>query len=311
LLNAEIRRSPLLLSALAQSHEYIPLIRPFILPFLPLPSPKGQWVAIEARVNGELVALTLSEVYDQRWKRNAQLYSFIVKPSARQQGIGGQIFAFTQELLVKEEKIESLEFYYIQEDPSTPALEKILISKGWTPAKIFFMLCHFFDVCAFNPSWLHYPCRLPSSLLFFPWNELLPADREYIAYLVHQGRCLPYLNPLQEKIIIHTETSMGLRRKSEILGWNITERLDPSTLSYSMLYIDSALLGSGVGIQLLAQSIRRQKALAIPKAFLEINVREIDPSWKRFLTKRLFPLADKIDRVKHAFRFFGSTCHQG
>ena len=298
----EIKHSLLPIFELAQSPEYIPLIRPSILPFLRQPSPVGQWVAIEARLENELVGLTLSEVYDEHLKYTAQLYSFVVKPLYRQQGIGRKIFAFTQDWLVKQEKIASFEFVYTQEDPFTPALEKILASQGWTPAKTLLIRCDF-DVNEFNPPWLHYANRLSSSMRFFSWNELLPTDKKHIAYLASQRRFVPYLNPLEEPDLIDKPTSVGLRQKEQIVGWSITKRVNPTTIFYSMLYVDHSLLHQGYGIQLLAESIRRQKKLRIPDATLEINVREIDPSWAHFLKRRLMPLARKIEHIQHAFYF--------
>ncbi len=299
----EIRHSPLSSSELAQSPEYIPLIRPSILPFLLELSQVGPWVAVEARLKDELVGLTLSQVYDDNLKRTAQLYSFIVDPRHRQQGIGRQLFSFTQNLLVKEEKVISFEFVYTKEDPFTPAVEKILVSLGWTPARTLLVRCHF-DAYAFNPPWIHHPHHLPSSMKFFSWKDLRPEDRKHIEYLVYQRRVLPYLNPFREEALIDTETSVGLRQKKQVVGWSITHRPDPLTICYSKLYVDHSLLRTGYGIQLLVESIRRQKSLSIPNAILEVNVEEIDPSWAHFIKKRLFPLAHQIERVKHAMRLF-------
>lgn len=298
----EIKLSSLPISNVAQSPEHIPLIRPSILPFLHKPpSTVSRWIAIEAHIDNEIVGLTLSEVYDEHWKYTAQLYSFIVKPEYRRQGIGRQLFAFTQDLLIKKEKISSFEFFYTQEDPFSPAIEKILASQGWSAAKTSLIRCDF-DVTVFNPQWLHYSNRLSPSMHFFSWKDLRPTDRSYIEYLAYQRRFVPYLNPLVEEELIDLETSVGLRQNEKIVGWSITKRRDPSTICYSILYIDSAFLHQGCGIQLLVESIRRQKHLHIPNAILEINVREIDPSWARFIKKRLFPLARKIEHVKHAFR---------
>ncbi len=299
----EIRRSSLAPSELAQSSNYLPLIRPSILPFLQNSSSIGQWIAIEARLNEELVGLTLSEVYNDGWKQIAQLYSFIVHPHHRQQGIGRQLFSFTQEWLIKEENILSFEFFYTQEDPFTPAVEKILAFNGWIPAKTLLLCCHF-DFYAFNPSWIHYPYRLPPSLKFFSWKDLLPEDRQYIEYLASQGRFVPSLYPFRNEALIDMETSVGLRQGNRVMGWSITQRPNPSTICYSILYIDSDLLHTGCGIQLLVESIRRHKTLPIPNATLEINVKEIDPSWWRFIKKRLLPVARKVDRIKHAIKVF-------
>jgi GNAT superfamily N-acetyltransferase len=299
----EIKRSPLPLTELAQSPDYTPLIEPTILPFLFRPSRVGKWIPVEARLEGELVGLILVEVYDEGSKYTAQLYSFIVKPAYRQQGIGRQLFAFTQEILVREEKVVAFEFLYTEGDPFTPAIEKILAYQDWTPARTLLIRCHF-NVDAFNPAWMHHVYRLPPSMHFFPWKELLPEDKAYINYLGQQRRFLPYLNPFQEEKSIHMETSVGLRQDGRIVGWSITHRLDPETLRYSILYIDQALLHTGYGIQLLVESIRRHKKLSIPRGTLEVNVKEIDPSWWRFIKKRLMPIAQKVDRIKHAMRLF-------
>ena len=299
----EIKRTSFSLAELAQSLDYISLIRPTILPFLHNPSPVGKWIPIEARLEGELVGLILGEVYDDGWKRTAQLYSFIVKPLYRQQGIGRRLFAFTQDVLVKEERVVAFEFLYTEGDPFTPAVEKILASQGWIPTKILLIRCHF-DADAFNPSWIHRPYHLPPSMHFFPWKELLPKERSYIEYLGRQRRFVPYLNPFQEEELIKMETSVGLRQENHVVGWSITHQPDPSTIRYSILYIDNSLLHTGYGIQLLVESIRRHKSLAIPNAILEINVKEIDPSWWHFIKKRLIPIARKVDRIKHAIQLF-------
>lgn len=302
----EIKPSPLSRLEIAQSPEYLPLIKSSILPFLKKPIPVGKWIAIEARLDHELVGLALSEVYPKPFGKTAELYSIIVKQSHRRQGIGRQLFSFTQNLLVKEEKVISFECVYTQEDPFTPALEKILASNGWEPAKTSVIRCHF-DAYAFNPPWIRRSFTLPNSMQFFPWKELLLKDRRYIEHLAGQRRFLPYLNPLRKEEFIDLDTSVGLRRNGCVAGWCITKRPDPATIRYSILYIDSELLQKGYGIQLLVESIRRQKQLPIPKAIFEVNVKEIDPSWSHFIKKRLMPLACKVEHIKHPFLFFNNS----
>lgn len=298
----EIIRSPFPIAELAQSSLHIPLIRSSILPLLHSPSDK--WIAVEAHLENKLVGLTLSEIYDEGLNNiSAQLYSFIVLPSYRQQGIGRQLFSFTQKLLVEEERINSFEFLYTQEDPFTQAIEKILASQGWTPAKTSLIRCYF-DMWVFNPPWLHYPNRLSSSMKFFSWKNLLSEDRKHIQYLADQGRFPLYLNPLQQEELINIETSVGLRQKDKVVGWSVTQHFDPLTLFYSSLYIDKELLHIGYGIQLLAESIRRHKNLPIRYAYFEVNIKGIDRSWAYFIKKRLIPLAFKIEHIKHPVKLF-------
>lgn len=299
----EIKCSSLSSFEIAHSPEYIPLIHPPILSFLQQPTSIGEWITIEARLDNELVGLTLTEVYEQYWSHTAQLYSFIVKPSHRRQGIGRQLFSFTEHFLVTEKKIRSFEFIYIQEDPFAPAIEKILASQGWTSPRTMLIRCHF-DANSFNPPWIHSGYALPHTMSFFPWKELLPEDRQRIQYLAYQRRVLPYLNPLQEEKLIDMETSVGLRHNGQIIGWSITHRPNPSTVIYSKLYIDSDFSYKGYGIQLLAESIRRHKNLPIPHAIFEVNIKEIDRSWAHFIKRRLFPWASRIEHLKKPFRLF-------
>lgn len=294
---------PSLLSPLelTQSSEHLPLIRPFIIPFLKQSSPIRKWIAIEARLNNELIGLALSEVFHDFTIR-ATLYSLFVKPSYRRQGIGRQLFSFTQNFLTTEEKATSLEFIYTQEDPFSPAIEKILILQGWAPAKTGILRCHF-DVYSFNPPWFQSPPPLPHSIHFFSWKKILPKDRRHIELLADQKRILPYLNPLREEASIHGETSVGLRQNKRVKGWCITTHPDPETICYLMLYIDKELLYKGYGIQLLIESIRRQKQLPIQYAFFEVNPIDIDHPWAYFIKKRLLPLAIKVEHFRRAFHF--------
>jgi GNAT superfamily N-acetyltransferase len=299
----EIKRSSLPLSELAQSPEYIPLIDPYILTFLKQPTHVGKWVAIEARLEGKLVGLALFEVYDEGLRHTAQLYSLIVSPNHRRKGIGRQLLAFAQEVAVKEEESVSFEFVYSKEDPFAPAIDKILASLDWAPPNTLLVRCHF-DAYAFDPPWIHRQYHLPPSMTFFTWTNLTPEDKKHIEYLGYHQRFLPYLNPFKDEKLIDKETSVGLRHKKQVVGWSITHRTDPSTICYRSLYVDSSLLHTGYGIQLLVESIRRHKKLPIPNAVLEANVRQIDPSWAHFIKKRLFPLTNKIEHVKHAIRIF-------
>lgn len=294
----EIQPSALSRIDIAQSPEYIPLIEPHLIPFLLKPVSLGLWVPIEARFEGKLIGLTLTEVYHDLLRDNAQLYSFIVDPNWRRKGIGRQLFSFTQNWLVQEKKIRSFEFFYVEEDPCAIAVEKILASQGWLPARTQ-VIKLYFDVISFNPRWLHYFSPLPESMQIFSWSELLPEDREHIEYLGSQRRFVPYLNPLRDEELILKEASVGLRQNGQIVGWSITKRVDASTICYAILYVDSELLYQSYGIRLLVESIRCQKNLQIPNALFEVNLRAIDKSWGRFIKKRLMPLAYKIEHVKH------------
>lgn len=299
----EILSSPLSIAEIAQSEEYRPLVLPFIFPLLAHPSEAGKWIALEARIGEKLVGLTLSEVYDEKVRITAQLFSFVVDPLYRQKGIGKRLFAATQKFLIEEEKIAYLRFLYTQEDASSPAIEKIKNALDWPLSRTLIVRCHY-DFPAFNPRWLHHSYRLPRSMNIFSWKKISQKDRDQIKYLVKQKGLSPYLNPLENENIIDLPTSVGLYHHGKLSGWSITQKTDPSTLCYSILYVDETLLNTGYGIQLLVESIRRHKQTPTRFAIFEVNAREIDPSWINFIKKRLFPLALKIEHIKEAITIF-------
>ena len=297
----EIKRSALSLAEIVQIQEYRNLINASLLDSLKTPSEATRWVAAEARVSGELAALALSEIYPLN--RFARLDSLMIKDNFQGQGIWRQLFSFMESLLSHEEKLRGMEMTFDECSPTAPAIEKILNSLGWPPPALFLIRFHF-DAYAFNPPWIHHRFKCPADMQLFSWAHLTPHEREHIEYLGQQGRFLPYLSPLYREETVDLETSVGLRKQGALVGWSITRRPDPSTLLYASLYIDSDLLSTGLGIQLLVESIRHHKTLPIPNALFELSVKEIDPSWWHFVNKRLLPLATHIEKIKKSARLF-------
>ncbi len=293
------QRSSFALSDLLHLPDVLSFIPPILLARLRERTSDPHQIAIEAHLAGELVGLSFAEVYPLH--HLAQIDALIVKPTHRNRGIGRALFVFTEDILVQEEGACALEFLYEGRDSSTPALEKILIASGWLPGKWFLLRCHF-DLSTFNPEWLYYPPRLSTGIEIFPWERLSTEDRSTIVHLEEQGRFLPYLSPLQSEESIDIDISVGLRDQGRICGWNITQRDSPSTRRYASLYIDRRFLYTGYGIQLLAASLRLQKEKPLPCAIFEANANEIDPGWRRFIHKRLLPLATQIERIKRAYR---------
>lgn len=295
----EIKRSTLTIKQIVDSLLHSPLILPSKISHIK--QSELPWVAIEAHLEGELVGLTLTEIYDEGFFFSASLCSFVIAPFHRQKGVGRQLFAFTENHLKEKENITFLKLFYTQEDLFAPALEKILSSLHWSSPQTAVITCHF-DFTVFNPPWMHRTYHLPSSMSFFLWKNLKPNEREEINRLVKQQRVSPYLNPFLNEKYIDKETSVGLHHKQEVVGWSITQRSDPLTLTYRSLYLDQALLGTGYGIQLLIESLQKHKLSGIPNALFEIDPNAIEPTWAYFIKKRLYPLTDRIEHIKQALR---------
>jgi GNAT superfamily N-acetyltransferase len=273
------------------------LIPSALIPLIQKPGPT-RWIAFEAHSDGELAALSVAEIYPLN--KIAKIHSVIIKENFTGKGIWKELFSFTQNHLLHEEKMRAIEWSHDQASPTAKAIETILASLGWPSPQLYLIRLHF-ESESFNPRWLLHPFSLPPDIHYFSWNKLTENDRETILYLEQQGRCLPYLSPLKNEEKIHLETSIGLRKNDRLIGWCITHLFDPSTLLYYSLFVDKDYLQTGFGIQLLVESIRRQQQLPLPSGIFEINLREIDPSWWRFVEKRLLPLATRVERIKRTF----------
>lgn len=293
----QIRQSPLPLDQLIHSIPYSSLLTPSLLSIIQKPGPT-RWIVCEAHCEGELAALSVSEIYPLN--KIAKIHSLTIKENLTGKGIWKELFFFTQNLLLNEEKMRALEWSHEEASPTAKAIETILASLGWPPPQLYLIRLHF-EKESFNPPWLHHPFGLPSDMHYFSWNDLREKDRETIEYLEQQGRCLPYLSPLNNPEKIHLETSIGLRKNDRLIGWSITHLIDSSTVLYYSLFVDKDYLQTGYGIQLLIESIKRQLQLPLPKGLFEINLKEIDPTWWRFIEKRLHPLATHVEKIKRTF----------
>ncbi len=293
------------LSDLAQSREYASLILPSFLPkLLEASSTEATTgIAVEARFEGQLTGLALIELLPYEYHQVAELCSLVVKPNYRKQGIGRQLFAFLQDALILQRGMHAICFKYVAGKPDAEALERIIASQGWLPPKIH-LIRYCFDVYAFDPPWLHHSFPIPSSMNFFSWNDLQPSEKKQIEFMESQGMFLPLVSPFLEEASLDAHISVGLRHEGKIAGWCITHRIDPSTLRYSALYVDSTLHHVGYGIALLVESIRRLKQVHTPRAFCEINLSQVNRSWLRFVDKRLMPYADYIETVNLAMQVF-------
>jgi GNAT superfamily N-acetyltransferase len=267
---------------------------------------EGYFVCIEAREAGEIVGLALARLYLEN--RGAHLYSLFVKETRRRQGIGLALFKYLEDTLVKIENAAVIAFDFLDEPLFGPAIEKILAHQQWLPPSVYLMRCNFDK--NFNPNWWVRPAKLPEGIEFFPWKDLTIQDRKAVEAMQEKHEFLSPLWPFHEEEKIDLFTSVGLRQNNQIIGWNITHRVDPFTIRYSILFIKKEFQFSGLSIQLLVESLRYLRILYLEKgdpvslAYLELRLKHISPSWLRFVNRRLVPYASKVEYKKWAIKFY-------
>jgi GNAT superfamily N-acetyltransferase len=93
---------------------------------------------------------------------------------------------------------------------------------------------------------------------------------------------------------VRDSLSETLRERDEVIGWSIVEKLSPSCISYSSLFVRPEYRSIGVGIHLLAASINRQIVDKSVSQGLFIVLQE-NTAMVKFMTRHLSPYLTSIN----------------
>ena len=244
-------------------------------------------IAIGARFNGAPIGIALIDVH--KILKTAAFYGLYLLPEHRQEGVGESLMEKALEE-IKNEGGNVCTFKYTQEDPDTPALEKILTATHWKGPRPF-MLRARFDPYTFDTPWMHYNYHWPPGYEEFFWRELSDKERISVEEMEAQGRFPIALSPFHTPHKFEPMNSLGLRRNGSIVGWVITHRTDPDTVRYSSVFIDRSLRDRGLIMKLLADSLLLHARFPSKYALLEMPHQIVYPLWAHFIKKRLLPLA--------------------
>jgi GNAT superfamily N-acetyltransferase len=191
----------------------------------------------------------------------ARILSLFVLPSARRQGLGGELLArLTDQLRDRGERL-ALAVYPTGKE-STPAVERILARQGWSEPRPRLYLFHAGkqSVAAFlQAPWLR-ARSLPLGYTLFDWTQATAQDRTTAAEYASSPAFPHGVSPFQEEALIDAGTSLGLRENDRLVGWLVTHRVGPEMLRYTCLYIHPSTAVKGLGIRMLIESLRRYLA---------------------------------------------------
>lgn len=222
-----------------------------------------------------------------------------VHPEHRNQHIGRTLIARVQE--EGERKGGKFFFFvYPQDTPETEIIERILMANNWK-VRPFLIRCQF-DPTTFNPPWLHTQYEYPPDYHEFLWSELRDEERLNLRHREAQSMYSYAVSPFRDEGSIEKLNSLGLRHQGRVVGWMITHRVDPDTISYSSLYIEPSLQFCGMGVKLLINSILLHIQTPTKYAVFDVPLLQTASSWTRFIKRRLIPYAIKITRFKQGWR---------
>ncbi|MGA8165281.1 MAG: hypothetical protein WB791_09700 [Waddliaceae bacterium] len=222
-------------------------------------------------------------------------------------GLGTRLFQQVEKACI-EEKSKVLIFRYQKYEQTAPILEQIFKKTGWNAPELFMVRC-FFDCFTFHPPWFSKHPPLPLHFQEFPWMDLSKKEEKNLLHQFKQGRyqanLFPLRKPDQDKI--EPANSLGLRdlnlpEGEKVIGWIVTQRISPDTLSYSTLYVEPEYRFGGYPIRLLIDSIALQQQSPVRWALFEINIKETDPSWARFVKNRLIPYALVVREIYQTWK---------
>lgn len=197
--------------------------------------------------------------------------------------------------ILSEQGVRYATFAYEQENPFSSILEKVFKNAKWEGPQPFMIDC-LFKRDDFNPDWWNKKIELDAGFEEFFFETLHGKEQKDLLFYVEQNGIPDYINPYgHKKNLIEYKNSLGLRYKGKIIGWMITHRIQPDTISYAALYLDNDFASTRYWLKLLIDALRIHQNLEdAPYGFLEINLGLIPDSWLKFIEKRLFPQTCKI-----------------
>jgi GNAT superfamily N-acetyltransferase len=270
-------------SASASVQEYSHLTYPRFRPFLESRGDADPFVAVCATIEGHPSALALARV-DTDHKRSAQLLSVAVAAQYRRRGAATAVLQSLEEIL-RGRGCRRTYATYLGDSPSRVALEATLKKSGWKTGRQRSIIGRSDVPTMRQAPWL-WKLQLPSQYELFAWNELAASERGSLSH----GDCPPELMPFGDENSIELN-SVGLRYQGRVVGWQINHRVLPDTIRYSRLYVEPDLPRRGLGITMVAESLRRhitdQRLSAAPKGVFHLEANNMP--MQCFVLRRLSP----------------------
>jgi GNAT superfamily N-acetyltransferase len=262
-------------------------------------TPEGNTVGIAASDSGKPIGLALAEILPDG--KSAEMLSIFVARTHRRQGIGKALLTRLEEELFLR-GCTSVELVYITGQPTTLALEGLLQRCNWTSPQPRRIVCKSTTDKIAKAPWMQ-KSRLPDSYTIFPWVQITTEERVAI-YQQQQAEpwippdlipptCEKHLDPLN---------SLGLRYQGQVVGWVLTERIAPDTISYNSMFVRQDLQKMGRGISLVANAIQRQAQANIPRGIYAVWL--TNTPMIRFVKKHMIPYLTSLEESRGSFKSF-------
>lgn len=230
---------------------------------------RGKLLGVAAFSAKTMVALVITECIANT--NTAEIISLFVEPDYRNQGIGTNLIQFLEKSLVKLGCNLLLVNYKVTKVTDTE-FEPLLQHCGWEQPETKMILGMGTPETISQAPWLR-EYKLSSDFAIFPWQELTDEDREQLKTSQTEQPWYPeILSPFHQDPRLEPLNSLGLRYQEKVVGWIINHRVAADTIRYSILFVAPEIQRSGMGMVLLAESIRLQLDSLVPYGKFAVQI---------------------------------------
>lgn len=231
--------------------------------------------------------------------KSIEIVSFFISIPYRNKGIGSQFLPYIEDQLAQENFSQILTTYE-EEAESSPYFIKILKKDCWAEPVLHLLQCFFYE--DLKGEWLNYTPKYPKGFKEFPLIKLTSEEKKQLKYQERQWVFPHQISPLNDDYPIDQITSFGLRYEDQIIGWLLTQRIAEDTIKYTALYINPLYKSKGIAIRLLVNSIKRQVKNKITWGIFDVNPKQVDDRWMKFVYKRLVPYTHHTVHIKKSWK---------
>jgi ribosomal protein S18 acetylase RimI-like enzyme len=210
----------------------------------------GAVLAVGATVEGRPAGLALA-----RHVRAGRFAVQALHVGREHRGCGiGSALLRRLEALLRQRKVPQLVWAFPVDHAAAPRLERWLRGRDWTLEQRLWVY-----ECAgtvAREAWLA-RARIPAPFHVFSWGELERRKRSQLERPLRRATWISEALAPWKFQDLDPATSLGVERDGEIVGWILTQRESPSTLSYPSLCVRPDVRHRALGILLLAEAMRR------------------------------------------------------
>jgi GNAT superfamily N-acetyltransferase len=244
-----------------------PLFRP-LLSILGTPSRDAQGnapMACRAIVDGEPAGLVLGHITPTT-PDAIELLSIFVAPAHRGQGLATRLVECLEGHALAR-GVSQMTGSYMTGKPSIPALERVFAKRSFDPPKLRMIVLKFTPEEARECDW-YKRARLPQRATIFPWSEVTPDEREWLKRSQAERQWIhPELEPWRCDQTFD-DSSVGMRRDGEIVGWVINHRAAPDLVTFTTSFMRADLARRGAIFPLYVASIERLMGTGVICSFV-------------------------------------------